>query len=284
MKNCLVIGGSGFLGKNLSLNLCKLGHKVTVIDKKKIYLNNVKFVKNNIRNLNSIRAHLKNNDYVFHLAGISSLNEALSRPIETVQQNILITVKILKLCIEYKVKRFIYASSIYTVSEQGGFYRASKLASENYIQEFQKRFGLNYTILRYGSLYGSGANEENTINKILANYKKTKKLVYSGNFKNIRSYINVNDASKATIRTLDEKYKNKIVLIKGPQKTKVLDLMKVIKDKLKTNTKIIFKNRKDVGHYIKLPKKIIIKQGINLKLKNYISLEKGIQQIIKTKN
>ena len=59
-----------------------------------------------------------------------------------------------------------------TISEQGGFYRVSKLACEQYIQEFYKRFKLDYTILRYGSLYGAGASKDNTIQKIISNFKK----------------------------------------------------------------------------------------------------------------
>ena len=32
MKNCIVTGGAGFIGSNLSQKLIELGHKVTVID------------------------------------------------------------------------------------------------------------------------------------------------------------------------------------------------------------------------------------------------------------
>ena len=70
---------------------------------------------------------------------------------ETVRNNILGTVNILELSKKYKVKRIIYASSIYSISVQGGFYRCSKKAAEDYIEEYYKRYGLNFTILRYGS-------------------------------------------------------------------------------------------------------------------------------------
>jgi len=283
MKKCLVIGGSGFLGKNLCQALLKKGFKVTVIDKKKINLKKIKFVKLYTKNINSIEPYFKKTDFVFHLAGISSLNEALSKPIQTVNENILATVKLLNLSVKYNIKRFIYSSSIYTISEQGGFYRVSKSACENYIMEYQKRYGLNYTILRYGSLYGQNATNENTIRQIISNYKKTKKIIYNGNKKNIRNYINVEDASKATIETLSSKYKNKIVLIKGPKNIKVSSLMGIIKRKLNSDSKIIFKkNNTDIGHYIKLPQKVIVKKGQELRLKKYISIDEGIKKIIKS--
>ena len=37
-----------------------------------------------------------------------------------------------------QIKRFIYASTIYIHSAQGGFYRISKQASELYIEEYSK--------------------------------------------------------------------------------------------------------------------------------------------------
>lgn len=275
-----MIGGSGFLGKNLSLMLLKKGYNVIVVDKKKFDSKKIIFVKSNLKNLSKLKNYFKRSTFVFHLAGIASLEEALIKPVETVQQNILTTVKLLKMCVKHNVERFIYASSIYTISEQGGFYRVSKLACEQYIQEFYKRFKLDYTILRYGSLYGAGASKDNTIQKIISNFKKKNILLYNGNAKNIRSYINVNDASRATIKALKTKYKNKILLINGLKKIKVINLMNLIKKIVNSETKIIFKGNRDIGHYVKLPKKVVIQKGQKLTLKKYTPLEKGIRRLI----
>ncbi|MGB0720612.1 MAG: DUF484 family protein, partial [Bdellovibrionales bacterium] len=43
----------------------------------------------------------------------------------------------------------------------GGFYRASKQACERYIETYQEEYGLPFTILRYGTLYGRRANMNN---------------------------------------------------------------------------------------------------------------------------
>ena len=40
---------------------------------------------------------------------------------------------------------------MYVSGNHGGFYKASKLASEVYLKEFNKIHGLRYCILRYGT-------------------------------------------------------------------------------------------------------------------------------------
>ena len=82
----------------------------------------------------------------------------------------------LNFCKKYNIKRYIYASTIYVYSEKGGFYRCSKQAAENYIEEFYKNLKLNYTILRYGSLYGPGAGINNGLSKIISTSLKRDKL------------------------------------------------------------------------------------------------------------
>ena len=103
---------------------------------------------------------------IFHLAALSDLEDAMFKPLQTVRNNILGTVNILELARKFKVKRVIYAKSIYSTSIQGGFYRCSKRASEDYIEEFNKRYGLEFTILRYGSLYGPRSGLENGIFRV----------------------------------------------------------------------------------------------------------------------
>ena len=73
----------------------------------------------------------------------------MSKPHDTVNYNILGTVNLLELCKKYKVKRFVFASSIYVNSKQGGFYRSSKRAAEDYVEEYNQRYNLNFTILRF---------------------------------------------------------------------------------------------------------------------------------------
>ena len=65
--------------------------------------------------------------------------------------------------------KFIHASTIYANTEEGGFYGRSKKAAEDYVEEYKKMFNLNYTILRFGSMYGDRSGNDNGMRQILEN-------------------------------------------------------------------------------------------------------------------
>ena len=138
----LILGGSGFIGRNVANVLSKNGHKVTIFDKNKNKnLNkNEKFILGDIRNFNSLSKAINGKDIVYNFAALSDIDQARLKPSQTIILNILAVSNILNLCKSKKVKRFIQASSIYAISEEGGFYARSKRAAEDYILEFNKIF------------------------------------------------------------------------------------------------------------------------------------------------
>ena len=135
-----VLGGSGFLGSHVADELSKRGHKVIIFDKKKSkwIRSDQKMFIGNILNPNDLENVIKNTDVVFHFAALADLDQALKNPINTVKVNILGTVQVLELCRKHNVKRFIHASTIYVNSTDGGFYRSSKKAAEDYVEEYNE--------------------------------------------------------------------------------------------------------------------------------------------------
>ena len=129
----------------------------------------------------------------------------------------------------HKVKKYIYASSIYVLSSQGGIYRVSKKSSELFIQEYGNRYNLNYVILRFGSVFGEGADKKNGIAKILYNIKKKRIIKYSGTKKAVRKFIHVTDASKLSVKVISNKFSKTSVLITGRYNIKLKDLMNYLK-------------------------------------------------------
>ena len=61
----------------------------------------------------------------------------------------------------------MFASTIYVYSLDGNFYRCSKQAAESFIEEYNRLFNLDYTILRYGSIYGPRSDNRNGLYKII---------------------------------------------------------------------------------------------------------------------
>ena len=104
---------------------------------------------------------IKDCDAVYNFAAIADLDEALNKPVETARINVLGNVQVLEACRKAEVQRYIYASTVYVYSRDGGFYRCSKQAAEQYVEEYQRSYGLDYTILRYGSLYGPRSDSRN---------------------------------------------------------------------------------------------------------------------------
>ena len=80
----------------------------------------------------------ENIDIVFHFAGEADIEKANKKPIEAINKNILSTTYLLDLSVKNKVKRFIFASTVYVYSEQGGIYKTTKQACELIIENYEK--------------------------------------------------------------------------------------------------------------------------------------------------
>tara|TARA_B100001248_G_scaffold252661_1_gene229070 strand:+ start:5485 stop:6348 length:864 start_codon:yes stop_codon:yes gene_type:complete len=283
---CLVTGGSGFIGSHLVDELIKQNHQITVLDKiftKNLKNKKIKFVRTNLSNEKQLKKAFKNQDVVFHFGGLSGINESMINPLRTAEYNIMGTIRLLKLAKEFGIKRFIFASTVYVNSEQGSFYKSSKRAAEDFIEEYRKKYKLNFTILRFGTVYGERASSENSIDKILNKALKKKKIIYSGNIKSIREYIHVKDAVKATVKILKKKFMNKYINITGSKKFPVVKALNIIRKELNLNTKIIYENKKEEGHYINTPDNLKLKKATKIKIKKSIPFNIGIREIIKTK-
>ena len=147
----LLIGGSGFLGFHLVNFLEKSGHKVTIFDKRVGHFKNKrkKIILGDVNNYKKLSSVIRNKDIVYNFAAISDIGESMINPIQTAKINILGNVSILDLCVKYRVKKFIFASTIsvygekyhhniyYEDSEKNPFspYAVTKLETEEYLLE-----------------------------------------------------------------------------------------------------------------------------------------------------
>ena len=211
---------------------------------------------------------------------MSNLDDAYKNPIKTVNLNILGTINILEACRINKVKKIIFASTMYVSGNHGSFYRCSKAACEDYIKEYHKRYKLKYSILRFGSLYGPGSNEENGLFRIIKHALEKKEVVYYGDINSRREYIHVADAAKASLECLD-KFDNKIINITGNQSLKITDLLRMIKEIIGIKKKIKIVNHKQKGHYILVPHNYNENLAMKYSINPFIDLGEGIKSLIK---
>jgi UDP-glucose 4-epimerase len=285
----VVFGGSGFIGSHLVDSLHSRGFDVIVADlNKSKYLNKkIIFKKINIKNREKVFKLIKNVDIVYNFAAVADIQDSYDNPLKTLDVNIIGCANIIQACAEYKIKRFILASSIYANTDQGGFYRVSKQSCEIITLEYAKVYNLNYTILRFGSIYGPRSNLKNGLLKIIYDSITKKKLIYRGTRKAIRSYIYVKDAAESSVDILNNKFRKKIVLIKGKKEIRIISLLLMLKKMLNLNSKLYFLNRTQKGHYDKKPKPIKslkTTKYYRLKTQDFMHSIKELIKIIETKN
>lgn len=278
----LVIGGSGFLGSHVVDVLIKKNYKVIVYDKKKSkwFNKKQKYVKGSLENQSLLEKQIKKSQYVYNFAGVGDLDYGSNNPLKTIKSNIYLNSLICELCIKYKVKRFIYSSSIYVYSDKGSFYKSSKQAAESYMEEYSKKFNLKYTVLRFGSLYGPRSEMNNGLFKIISNYFKTGNLEYSGSRKTIREYIHVNDAAISCVDILKKKFENKHIILTGRERVLVKNILELLSRNLGYRGKIKYNNTKNINHYDVSPYTFQPKFGIKYYNKGMKSIQKEIINLL----
>lgn len=256
MKKAVVIGGSGFIGSHVADQLTEAGFQTSIYDcqRSRWLRAEQQMVVGNILDADALGRTIEGADVVYNFAALADLNQALDQPLKTVQINILGNLHVMEACRKHGVNRFVYASTVYVHSRQGGFYRCSKQASESYVEEYQNTFGLDYTILRYGSLYGPRADETNGLYRIVQSALKTGKLRYEGHPDAMREYIHVEDAARASVAALGDEFRNESVVLTGQEPMRVLDMLKMLAEILGLPEDAVeFIDGSYVGHYVRTP-------------------------------
>jgi UDP-glucose 4-epimerase len=285
--NVVVFGGSGFIGSHVADALSHAGYKVTVFDRAKSpYLREgQRMFVGDILDPKAVAKAVAKADYVYHFAGMSDLDGATTKPLETVMQNIVGTVNILDACRLAKVKRLIYASTIYVYSNKGGFYRTSKQSAELYIEEYQRRYGLAYTVLRFGTVYGLRSDERNSVYSYLLQALKHKKINCSGDGNEVREYIHVRDAAALSVKILSKKHENQHVIITGHHPMKFKEFLLIIREILGNKVLIRFdKSTRGIAHYTITPYSFIPKIGYKLTSEEYTDMGQGLLECLNDMN
>ena len=158
-KTVVVFGGSGFLGSHVADELTRSGYRVKIFDKRhSSYLKQTQeMVIGDIMNQDEVNKAVEGCHIIYNFAGIADIDEARFNPLETANFNVIGTIHSLEAAQQANAIRYIFASSVYVYSNQGSFYKASKQAAEKFIETYKEVYDLDYTILRYGTLYGRRA-------------------------------------------------------------------------------------------------------------------------------
>jgi UDP-glucose 4-epimerase len=283
MKKAVVVGGSGFVGSHVADCLSDNGYQVVIFDNVKSpwLRKDQDMVINDILNGEKLKEVIKNSEVVYNFAALADLNQTVDQPIKTAEINILGNLNVLEACRINKVQRFVYASTVYVYSREGGFYRCSKQSSEHYVEEYEKTYGLDYTILRYGSLYGPRANNTNGLFRIVDSALKNGKIQYKGDIESMREYIHVEDAAHASVSILDRAFKNQSIILTGQESMRVFDMLKMLAEILNlSEDSVEFTEERYNSHYIRTPYAYQPKLGRKYIPSTHVDLGQGLLQII----
>lgn len=280
----LVTGGLGFLGRYITQELIKEGIETVVYDcnspsdEQMQEMNGlVTYVTGDILDLETLIHAMNNCDLVFHTAAIADIDQAKTMPVTTLEVNVIGTANCLEAARIIGVKRFLFSSSVYTSGNRGSFYRVSKQAGESLCKTYAEEYGLKYSILKYGSLYGRDANHWNFMYMVCHSLITKGEFTYSNSPEAMREYIHIFDAARETVRiATNPEYVNKAVLITGHQRMQMRELFETIQEILGYSVIIKYVPEAKYTHYIKTPYSFDLDLPIRINLSNYIDIHEGI--------
>lgn len=278
----LVTGGSGFLGSHISDALSLAGHDVTLFDvKESSFLREDQQMRvGDLMDREAVDKACQDIDYVYHLGAIADIDVCKDKPYETMEVNILGTIHLLDACVRHKVKRVMFSSSIYVHSRSGSFYRISKHACEQIIEEYHQKYGLPYTILRFGTLYGTRSDEHNSVYRYLKSALVDRKMVFNGKGDEVREYIHVQDSAQICVKILESEFEGQNLIITGHHRMKVTELLEMIQEILGADVKLIHDESKNVSHYSQTPFSYMPKTGKKIVMNQYCDLGQSLVEIL----
>jgi UDP-glucose 4-epimerase len=181
-KTALITGGMGFIGSSLALALVELGAKVTIVDamipsyggnlfniepiKDKVIVNFCDIRDNHVMNY-----LVRDQDFIFHLAGQVDHILSLTDPFPDIDINIKGTAVLMEACkhynptakVIYTGTRGQYGSAVsLPVNEEAathpkGIYEISRLTAEKITQIYHEVHGIQSVLLRLTNIYGARA-------------------------------------------------------------------------------------------------------------------------------
>jgi len=278
----LVLGGSGFVGSHVADALQDAGYQVRVFDQKESpYIREgQEMVIGNLLDFEQVLAAARGTRYIYNFAGLADIDDAKHRPLETAQVNVIGNIHALQAAREVNTERFVFASSVYVYSTTGSFYRASKQAGERFVETFQQSLGVDYTILRFGSLYGPRSDVRNGLYRIVRAALETGKIRYEGSPEALREYIHVEDAARASVKALESEFLNHHVVLTGQEGMHVVDVLKMLAEILGCPDAVEFVDAPQDGHYVRTPYAYQPKAGRKYVPSLHVDLGQGLLQLI----
>ncbi len=257
-KKCLVVGGGGFLGSALIIDLIKNNFDVVGFSRNAVPRNLRQYIESgeliwkegDYANSEQIAEAIHGNDYIFHLA-CTSIPKTSNENIELdLKNNLIPSIRLIELATKAKIKKLIFYSSggaIYgnqdvgVVSEGSSLqpissYGIHKLAIEKYLSLYEFIGGLNYSVMRISNPYGPNQNSmkgQGVVGVYLEKIKNNEPIEIWGDGNIVRDYIHVQDVTDAAIRLISYEGSFRVFNIGSGIGVSINNLLEIIKKSTK---------------------------------------------------
>lgn len=234
----LVTGGAGYIGSHTVRELCERGMDVVVYDNLSTghieSIGDTPFVKGDLFDVELLRKTFREYgvDSVIHFAAYSLVGESMVNPAKYYHNNVAGTLALLDAMLAENVKYLVFSSSAATYGDCGdglitenspqnptSVYGQTKLMMEQFMQDYDKAYGMKYVALRYFNAAGAHASgeigeahnpESHLIPLILqvSNGKREQINIFGDDYPThdgtcIRDYIHITDLADAHIKALE---------------------------------------------------------------------------------
>jgi UDP-glucose 4-epimerase len=253
-QKVVVVGGAGFIGSHIVDLLVERNARVVVFDNllrgkvknlERARANgDVEIVEGDIRDSAALRNALAGAPLVFHLAALWLL-ECESEPRTALEVNVEGTFNVLEACVDAKVKKIVFSSSssvygdaVYLPTDEAHpfnhnfFYAAYKVAGEELLKAFHKKYGLEYVALRYLNAYGPRQDYRSAYISVITNFINKaaagESPIVHGDGSQTLDLVYVEDIARANLLAAASAVTNDVFNVASGQQTSLRELATMV--------------------------------------------------------
>ena len=229
MKSILVTGAAGFIGSSLVERLLEKSFYVIGIDNfhdyysKETKIRNLKlsklsenflFKELDIFKLSTLPKELKI-DVIIHLAAYAGVRNSIDNPNSYYKNNVEGTLEVLNFAKDRKIEKIIFGSSSSVYGENSEVpwnetsklmpispYASSKISCENLGRVYSSLYNINFTSLRFFTVYGPRQRPDLAIHKFTNKILSNQEIEIYGDGDSFRDYTYIDDITIGIINSI----------------------------------------------------------------------------------
>ena len=311
-KRVLITGGLGFIGSSLAHALADVGARVTILDALlPTYGGNranlhglegtVTVHDGDIRNADLVRELVRDQDFIFNLAGQVSYLDSMRDPFLDVDMNCVGHLRVLEAVRElnpsakvlFSSSRLVYGKILTTPVDEShptnplSLYGVHKLTAEKYYRIYYDTHGIRSAILRIPNPYGPRQQMKHAKYSIVGWFVRQamegKTIEIYGDGTQERDYLYISDIVDAFLRVAaSEQTNGEVYNIGTHERVRFIDMVDTILDVVGSGNKVHIPwpehyERNETGNYIADTRKIEAAVGWRAR----VPLRTGIEEMVK---